>query len=110
MFIGRYQPFHAGHKKLIEEGLERVGQACIAVRDTFGTDGKNPLPFHAVKSRIQSAVWQYRGCILVIQVPNISDVFYGRDVGYNIERLVLDEETERVSATNIREALAPPGE
>jgi len=61
MFIGRYQPFHDGHKKLIEEGLRRVGQACIAVRDTHGTDAKNPLPFHAVKARIESALWQHRG-------------------------------------------------
>lgn len=110
LFIGRYQPFHDGHKKLIEEGLSRVGQVCIAVRDTFGTDAKNPLPFYAVKSRIQSALWQYRGRILVIQVPNITNVFYGRDVGYSIERLVLDQETERISATKIREALAPPPE
>jgi hypothetical protein len=43
LFIGRYQPFQDGHKKLIEEGLKRVGQVCIAVRDTHGTDAKNPL-------------------------------------------------------------------
>ena len=63
LFIGRYQPFHDGHKKLIEEGLKRVGQACIAVRDTHGTDAQNPLPFHAVKARIESALWQNRGRI-----------------------------------------------
>src|SRR5262245_15109166 len=110
LFVGRYQPFHEGHKKLIEEGLMRVGQACIAVRDTFGMNAENPLPFHAVKARIQSALWQYRGRILVIQVPNITNVFYGRDVGYNVERLVLDEETERISATSLREAIAAPSE
>lgn len=109
LFIGRYQPFHDGHRKLIEEGLKRVGQVCIAVRDTFGTDAKNPLPFHAVRARIQSALWQYRGRILVIELPNITNVFYGRDVGYTVERLVLDEETERISATNIRRDLAAPG-
>ncbi len=69
LFVGRYQPFHEGHKKLIEEGLKRMGQVCIAVRDTFGTDAKNSLPFHAVKGRIQSALWQYPGRILVVQVP-----------------------------------------
>lgn len=110
LFIGRFQPFHDGHKKLIEEGLTRVGQVCIAVRDTFGTNANNPLRFHAVKARIQSVLWQYRGRVLVVQVPNVTDVFYGRDVGYNVERLVLDEETERISATSIRQALAPPAE
>jgi adenylylsulfate kinase len=108
MFIGRYQPFHDGHKKLIEEGLRRVGQACIAVRDTHGTDAKNPLPFHAVKARIESALWQHRGRIHVVQLPNITNVYYGRDVGYTVERLVLDEETERISATQIRRELAVP--
>ena len=40
LFLGRYQPFHAGHQRLIEEGLRRVGQVCIAVRDTHGTAKK----------------------------------------------------------------------
>ena len=51
LFIGRYQPFHPGHQRLIEEGLRRVGQVCIAIRDTHGIDEKNPLPFFAVKQR-----------------------------------------------------------
>ena len=37
LFLGRYQPFHRGHQSLIEEGLRRVGQVCIAVRDTHGS-------------------------------------------------------------------------
>jgi cytidyltransferase-like protein len=55
LFIGRYQPFHPGHQRLIEEGLRRVGQVCIAVRDTHGTDEKNPLPFFAVSGSAQSS-------------------------------------------------------
>jgi len=105
LFLGRYQPFHNGHKKLIEEGLKRVGQVCIAVRDTQGTDDKNPLDFQAVKARIEAALWQYRGRIAVVQLPNITNVFYGRDVGYVVERLVLDEATEQISATRIRREL-----
>jgi cytidyltransferase-like protein len=106
LFLGRYQPFHDGHKKLIEEGLRRVGQVCIAVRDTHGIDDKNPLDFHAVKARIEAALWQHRGRVVVVQVPNITNVFYGRDVGYVVERLVLDETTEQISATRIRRELA----
>jgi cytidyltransferase-like protein len=102
LFLGRYQPFHDGHKRLIEEGLQRVGQVCIAVRDTQGTDDKNPLDFQAVKARIEAALWPYRGRIAVVQVPNITNVFYGRDVGYVVERLTLDEATEQISATKIR--------
>jgi len=110
LFLGRYQPFHDGHRRLIEEGLKRVGQVCIAVRDTQGTDEKNPFDFQTVKARIEAALWQYRGRFVVVPVPNISHVFYGRDVGYVVERLVLDETTERISATKVRRELAAPGE
>ena len=83
LFIGRYQPFHAGHQRLIEEGLRRVGQVCIAVRDTHGLDEKNPLPFFAVKQRIEAALSAYDGSFVVIPLPNITNVSYGRDVGPN---------------------------
>jgi cytidyltransferase-like protein len=108
LFIGRYQPFHGGHQRLIEEGLRRVGQVCIAVRDTHGSDAKNPLTFFAVKQRIESALSAHYGRFVVVPLPNITDVFYGRDVGYNVERLVLDEETEAISATKIRKLSTGP--
>src|SRR5208282_2848427 len=101
LFIGRYQPFHRGHQRLIEEGLRRVGQVCIAVRDTHGLDGKNPLPFFAVKQRIESALSADAGRFVVVALPNITNVFYGRDVGYTVERIVLDETTEAISATKV---------
>jgi cytidyltransferase-like protein len=109
LFIGRYQPFHPGHKRLIEEGLRRVGQVCIAVRDTHRIDEKNPLPFFAVKQRIEAALSAYAGRFVVVALPNITHVFYGRDVGYAVERIALDEATEEISATNIRRLAAHPG-
>jgi cytidyltransferase-like protein len=109
LFVGRYQPFHAGHQRLIEEGLRRVGQVCIAVRDTHGIDAKNPLPFFAVKQRIEAALSAYAGLFVVVPLPNITNVFYGRDVGYTVdERIVLDEETEQISASKVRALSAGP--
>jgi cytidyltransferase-like protein len=108
LFVGRYQPFHSGHQSLIEEGLRRVGQVCIAVRDTHGIGDKNPLPFFAVKQRIEAALSAHAGQFVVIPVPNITHVFYGRDVGYTVERLVLDEATESISATQVRNLSAAP--
>ena len=110
LFIGRYQPFHPGHQRLIEEGLRRVGQVCVAVRDTHGIDLKNPLPFFAVKQRIEAALSAYAGRFVVVALPNITNVFYGRDVGYSVERIVLDEATEEISATRIRQLAAHPGD
>jgi cytidyltransferase-like protein len=108
LFLGRYQPFHSGHQRLIEEGLRRVGQVCVAVRDTHGMDEKNPLPFFAVKQRIEAALSAYAGRFVVVPLPNITNVFYGRDVGYTVERIVLDETIEAISATNIRHLSAAP--
>jgi cytidyltransferase-like protein len=108
LFIGRYQPFHAGHQRLIEEGLRRVRQVCIAVRDTHGIDAKSPLPFFAVKQRIEAALSAHAGRFVVVPLPNITNVFYGRDVGYTVERIVLDEETEAISATKMRKMSAAP--
>jgi cytidyltransferase-like protein len=105
LFIGRYQPFHAGHQRLIEEGFRRVGQVCVAVRDTHGIDEKNPLPFFAVRQRIEAALSTYVGRFVVIPLPNITHVFYGRDVGYRVERIALDEVTEAISATKVRKLL-----
>ena len=102
LFVGRYQPFHLGHLRLIEEGLKRVGQVCIAVRDTHGSDDKNPLTFFSVKQRIEAALSAYAGRFVVVALPNITDVFYGRDVGYNVERIVLDKAIEEISGTKMR--------
>ena len=108
LFIGRYQPFHRGHQNLIEEGLRRVGQVCIAVRDTHGIDAKNPLPFFAVKQRIEAALSAHAGRFVVVALPNITNVYYGRDVGYTVERIVLDESLEAISATELRGLSAAP--
>jgi adenylylsulfate kinase len=108
LFIGRYQPWHGGHQRLIEEGLKRVGQVCIAVCDTHGIGEKNPLPYFAVKQRIDAALSAYDGRFVVVPLPNITNVFYGRDVGYAVERILLDEATESISATKIRGLAAAP--
>jgi cytidyltransferase-like protein len=108
LFIGRYQPFHGGHQALIEEGLRRVGQVCIAVRDTHGTDARNPLTYFAVKQRIEAALSSHAGRFVVIPLPNITNVYYGRDVGYAVERIVLDQPTEEISGTTIRDLMSAP--
>ena len=96
LMMGRFQPFHDGHRRLIEAAIARVGQVCIAVRDTHGSDAKNPLAFFDVKSRIEAGLRDQAGRFVVVPVPNITHVFYGRDVGYAIERIDLDTATEAI--------------
>jgi len=106
LMIGRYQPFHDGHRALILEAIKRVGQVCIAVRDTQGTDAKNPFSFEYVRARIEHGLRAYEGKFTVIPLPNITNVFYGRDVGYKIERIDLDQALQEISATKERAKLA----
>lgn len=102
LLIGRYQPFHKGHKTLVAEAIKRTGQCCIALRDVGGIDDSNPYDFEQVKANIHAACVEFGNKIKVIEIPNIMDVFYGRGVGYNIEMLELDKEIQKISATKIR--------
>tara|TARA_Y100000588_G_scaffold369430_1_gene438425 strand:+ start:1583 stop:2386 length:804 start_codon:yes stop_codon:yes gene_type:complete len=102
LLIGRYQPFHIGHKSLTAEAIQRVGQCCLALRDVEGTDDSNPYDFQKVKEEIKSACIEFGDKVRVIELPNITDVFYGRGVGYNIEQLELSKQLQDVSATKIR--------
>ena len=105
LMLGRYQPFHEGHRALIVEAIGRVGQVCVAVRDTEGTDEKNPFSFEYVRSRIEHGLRPYEGRFVVALLPNITNIFYGRDVGYKIERIDLDEQLQAISATHERAKL-----
>ena len=106
LFLGRYQPFHDGHKTLIAEGIKRVGQACIAVRNTQGTDEKNPFEFEYVRARIEHGLREYEGRFVVMPLPNITSILYGRDVGYTIERVDLDSKIQDISATEQRRRMS----
>ena len=101
--LGRWQPFHDGHLALFKEALKKTGQVCIMVRDTGGTDDSNPFDFNFVKEKIEEALLpEYEGKFMVQLVPNITNISYGRGVGYAIEEIVLPEEIQKISATNIR--------
>ena len=49
-----------------------------------------------------TALREFEGRFIVVPLPNITNVFYGRDVGYAIERIDLDLSIENVSATEVR--------
>ena len=102
LFVGRYQTFHAGHRALIEEGINRLGQACIAVRDTQGTSEKDPLSYAEVEAGILTGMHGLEGKYTVVPLPNITAILYGRDVGYTIDKIDLPESITSISATAIR--------
>ena len=104
IMIGRYQPFHDGHKALFVKALEKHGQVCIAIRD-MPQSGNNPYTPGMVKRMIHDKLQEYRGKYDIVILPNIVDVVYGRDVGWTVSKIDLPPEIEAISATKIREGL-----
>ena len=104
LMIGRFQPFHDGHKALFLKALEKHGQVCIAVRD-MPRDEKNPYDALEVTGNIHKSLIEYRGKYTVVILPNIVDVVYGRDVGWTVSKIDLPSEIEAISATKIRKDL-----
>jgi len=103
MLLGRFQPFHDGHLALFKEALKKTGQVCIMVRDTGGNDDSNPFDFTFVKEKIEEKLLpKYKNKFDVILVPNITNISYGRGVGYAIEEIVLPDNIQKISATEIR--------
>ena len=106
---GRWQPFHDGHYALFEEIIKKTGQVCIQIRDVQGVDD-NPFDFETVKKKIEDRLNpKYEGRFKIVLVPNITNICYGRGVGYKIEEIVLDEETQKISATKIRAKMREDG-
>jgi len=104
--LGRWQPWHEGHRALFERALAKTGQVCIMIRDCQGWNDSNPFAIEQVKSFIRRDLDPlYQGQYEIQVVPNIINITYGRDVGYKIEQETFDEATHNISATNIRKSL-----
>ena len=109
IFIGRFQPFHEGHYALFEEIIKKTGQVCIQVRDVQGVND-NPFNFETVKKNIEERLNpKYKNRFKIILVPNITNISYGRGVGYKIEEVVLPEKIQQISATKIRDKMRKDG-
>ena len=103
LMLGRYQPWHEGHHALYEEAKKRTDQVLIGVRNTYKTSEKDPLMFDEVKSYI--AKDDFMNGSMVVRLPNITNIVYGRDVGYKIEQVKLGDEIEAISATEKRKQM-----
>jgi len=106
--LGRWQPWHSGHQLLFEESIKRTGQVNIMVRDVKGV-GDNPFSFEIVKKNIEEALVEFKNRIKITLVPNITNICYGRGVGYKLEEIVLSEEVQKISATEIRKKMREKG-
>ena len=103
LMLGRYQPWHEGHHALYIEAGKRTDQVMLGVRNTYNTCPKDPLTFNQVKEYI--AKDSFMDGSMVVKMPNITNIVYGRDVGYKIEQVKLDDNIEAISATQKRKEM-----
>ena len=104
--LGRWQPWHAGHRALFERLLAKTGQVIIQVRDVQGWQDSNPFEVERVKGFIRRDLdMLYQGQYEIQVVPNIVHIGWGRGVGYTSGEETFDESITDISATKIRKQL-----
>ena len=103
LMLGRYQPWHEGHHALYQEAGKRTDQVLLGVRNTYNTSDKDPLTFDEVKGYISKD--SFMDDAMVLRLPNITNIVYGRDVGYKIEQVDLGATIHAISATQKRKEM-----
>lgn len=104
--LGRWQPWHAGHRALFERAIAKTGQVVIQIRDCQGWQGSNPFAIEQVKKNIRRDLDPlFQGQYEIQVVPNVVNITYGRDVGYKIEQETFDASITSISATKIRKEM-----
>jgi len=106
--IGRFQPLHKGHKKFIRKVLEEGKNVCVLLRDTPISES-NPYSVEEREKMFEKSFPKEisEGRLKVVAIPgvDIEEVFWGRKVGWSKREIRVDEETEAISATEIREKM-----
>jgi GTPase SAR1 family protein len=104
--LGRWQPWHDGHRALFERLIARTGQVDIQVRDVQGWQDSNPFSFFDVVRFIKRDLEPlYQGQFNIRLVPNIVHIGWGRGVGYTAAEETFDSDITAISATTIRKEL-----
>ena len=98
LFIGRWQPFHNGHKYIIDEALKEGKNVCVAIRDTELSEA-NP---YTIEQRIEMLWRVYGDKVKTIVLPDIESINIGRKVGYGVNRIDPPTNIGSISGTKIR--------
>ena len=113
MMLGRWQPWHKGHTELFKKTILKTGQVCIMIRDVQGLDD-NPFSSTDVADNIIKELskqnFTYNIDYVIIKVPNIVNISYGRGVGYTFTEHDLGEDIHKISATKIRKQMREDGD
>jgi hypothetical protein len=104
MFVGRWQPWHEGHRWLINQRLILGKNVLICVRDV-PKDADNPYSpddiVYLITQELSGLIEEGRVKIMII--PDIESINYGRSVGYEIIEHVPPSEISKISSSKIRQ-------
>jgi len=101
LYIGRFQPLHGAHIKIINRLLEEDREVVIGIRTTYKQTKDNPYNFHQRYNMIRR-VFPDESKVEIIPLPDITEVVYGRTPGWKLREIVLEEGHQHVSATKLR--------
>ena len=106
MFIGRWQPWHKGHRWLIDQRLNEGKNVLVCIREV-SKDDSNPYNPKDVKENIENELRDLieSNRVKIIIIPDIESVNYGRGVGYEIVEHVPPQNIGEISATKIRKEI-----
>lgn len=110
MFIGRWQPWHAGHRWLIDQALEEGKNVLLCIREVE-PDEKNPWTPQQVLLNLANELEELveSGRLRIITIPDIESINIGRGIGYDVIEHVPPQEIHDISATKIREQMKAEG-
>ncbi len=102
VFIGRFQPFHNGHKAVIEAALEQAKEVVVVVGSSFAARNiRNPFTFQERKAMIQACFTEpqhftYEGAQGRVKIPRVkvvpvSDYPYDDNKWVNAIQKIVDE-------------------
>lgn len=110
MFIGRWQPWHDGHRWLIDQRLNEGKNVLLCIRHVE-PDDKNPWSafdiFDNLNMQLAELIEQGRVALMII--PDIESVNIGRGIGYDVIEHIPPQEVHDISATKIREQMKLEG-
>ena len=103
MYVGRWQNFHAGHKWLINQQLEKGKDIWVAIRNV-PTDENNPKTAQQVMMELADEPFFKENShkIQISIIPDIESINYGRGVGYDVIYHEPPSDIEVISGTKIR--------
>ena len=110
MFIGRWQPWHAGHRWLIDQALEEGKNVLLCIREVE-PDEKNPWTPQEVMLNLANELEELveAGRLRIITIPDIESINIGRGIGYDVIEHVPPQDIHDISATKIREQMKAEG-